>query len=100
MTRFDDLKLKPLTNTMVGPKIPVNSIVGKEITLHHYDVQPSKFQGKGNGKRLCLQITFNGEKRIVFTSSVVLQRTLEQIPNDSYPLLTTIVYQDQSLKFT
>lgn len=92
---FKELGIKNADpENFIGDKIPVKKIIGKQIIVHDYKVGPSKF----SGKRLDLQITYNEDKRVVFTSSSYLSETIEKIPKDAFPF-TTIILEDND-RFT
>lgn len=77
-------------------------LFNREIIIHGYTIEDSKcYQEKGNGKCLYLQITFEGKRRIVFTSSITLQKGILQrkFPDD-FPISTTIVKRDKNFIFT
>jgi hypothetical protein len=95
--RFADLGIKtPELKSFIGDKIPMKKLIGKEITIHDYKTVPSKFEGI----RLDLQITFNNEKRITWTSSTGLRETIEQIPKDMLPITTTVIEDNERFIFT
>lgn len=71
---------------MVGDKIKIGKIVGKEVEVVDYKVSDSKFEGK---KLLTLQIKLDGESRIVFTSSSILIDQSQKY-EEEMPFLTTI----------
>jgi hypothetical protein len=85
---FSDLGIKPPeSKNFVGEKISMKKLIGKEIILHDYKTNPSKYEGV----RLDLQITFGNEKRVAWTSSSYLLETVKQIPKDALPLSATIM---------
>lgn len=81
MHRFSDFATDD--HQLEGDKIPIEEVMNKEIVVTSFRVQPSKFN-KGDGQVMTLQIDVNNEKRIIFTSSVVLrnqvQKYQEQLP--------------------
>lgn len=92
MIKFSELGVKtPIQMAFTGDKIKINKILNKEIVVHDWRLEDSKFQKKGNEKCLYLQIEVEGSKRIVFTGSVQLARTIEQIPREKFPFTTTII---------
>lgn len=85
---FSDLGIKaPEAKNFVGEKISMKKIIGKEIILHDYKTNPSKFEGT----RLDLQITFGNEMRVAWTSSGYLLETIKQIPKEALPIIATII---------
>lgn len=85
MKRFSDFAKS--SNIMVGDKIKIDDITGKEIQILGYRVTESK--QKIGTECLTLQIKINDEKRVVFTSSTIL---LDQIKTyeDEIPFAATI----------
>jgi hypothetical protein len=100
MNKFSDLGIKPTIQTFLGKKIGSRKIIDKDIKIFHYKIVPSKYQEKGNGKCLCMQIEYEKEKRIVFTGSAILMDLIGQVPADKFPLETKIIEQDESYLFS
>lgn len=81
----------------------MSKIIDREIIVHAFRITEStveEFKKKGNGSCLHLQIEFNEEMRIVFTSSVGLIDAIEQIPKDGFPFTTTIIRDNDRFMFT
>ncbi len=102
---FKDLNVRPIKTAktlFIGDKISVPKILGKKITIFWpYKINDSKWIESGNGKCLTAQIELNGNKRIIFTSAVGLQKTIETLPEESFPFTTTIIMEDDdSYTFT
>ncbi len=68
----------------------MSKIINKEVTIFAYQVKSSKFENSKGKPCLYLQIEFEGVKRVVFTSGVVLINMLDQIPKESFPFDTVI----------
>ena len=103
MKKFNQFNIKPPVKGFEGDKIKMSKILGREIIVHAFKIVDStvkEFQDKGSGKCLHLQIEVNDEKRIVFTSSMGLIDTIEQIPVDGFPFTTTIVRDNDRFMFT
>lgn len=101
MNKFSQLGVKVNTQHFVGDKIKMPKVLNIEITVHAYKLEPSKhFQNKGTGQCLYLQITFNGEKRILFTSAVGMIEAIQQVPRDKFPFDTVIKEEDKRFYFT
>ncbi|MBL7902924.1 MAG: reverse transcriptase [Bacteroidia bacterium] len=99
MKNFKDLGVKPNLPAMQGDKIKVDRILNREITVHSFQIKESKFD-RGNGKCLYMQIEVDQQKRVLFTGSGVLMDTIQQIPVDSFPFITTIVKENDRFQFT
>lgn len=102
---FKDLNIEPVETPgsgFVGDKISIPKIIGKQITVFWpYKIAPSKWPESGNGKCLTVQIELNGNKRILFTSSIALQEVMKKIPEESFPFVATITMQENdSYQFT
>jgi hypothetical protein len=78
----------------------MKKVLDKEITIHFFEIEPSKFQEKGNGNRLAMQIEINNEKRLLWTNSVWLQETIKKIPKDAFPFKTIIKEENERFIFT
>ena len=101
MNRFDQFNIKPTPKGFEGDKIKMIKILNKEIIIHAFRIEDSKcFADKGDGKCLHLQISFNNEKRIVFTSAGGLLEVIQQIPEEGFPFTTTIIQDNERFLFT
>lgn len=100
MTAFADLKIKGPSAMMEGQKIEMYKVLNKQVKVLAFDIKPSRFPEKGNGKCLYLQIEVDGAKRIVFTGSGVLMDTISQVPKDKFPFTTTIIKENERFQFT
>lgn len=95
--RFNELGIKaPEPTSFIGDKIPIKKIIGKQITVHKFKIVPSKF----NGNRLDMQISFNDDMRVIFTSTSGLRDTIELIPKDAFPFSTVIQEENDRYQFT
>ncbi|CAG5001782.1 hypothetical protein DYBT9275_02740 [Dyadobacter sp. CECT 9275] len=85
---------------MEGEKIDIYQVLNKEIEVHRYRIENSKYPEKGNGKRLDMEIVFDGRKRVVFSGSVILQEIIKKIPLASFPFRTVIKMINRRHEFT
>ena len=99
MKSFKDLGIKATQGNFIGSKIDMFSILNREITVHAYKIDKSKYD-KWSGKCLQLQITLDGTKHVVFTGSVSLMGVLEQTKPEDFPFTTTIKKDDKRFEFT
>ena len=83
-----------------GNKIDMDDLIGREIIVHDYRITDSKYQGKGSGKCLHLQVEIDGKKRVAFNGSTGLMNTLEQIDKEKFPFTTTIIKENKRYCFT
>jgi len=97
MKKFKDLGIKPtLQQGFVGDKIKMERILNRTITVHDFRIEDSKFKGK----YLCLQITLDDTKRVVFTGASALIDTIQRVPKTDFPFVTTIVRELERYEFT
>ena len=101
MNKFGQFNVQIKTQCFVGDKIKMAKILGKEIVVHAFKLEPSKhFKDKGNGECLHLQISIHEEKHIIFTSSIGMIEAIQQIPTTSFPFSTTIIQENQRFNFS
>lgn len=101
MNSFSQFNVKPVTKSFEGDKIKMSKILNREIVVHEFKLENSKvFTDRGTGKCLYLQISFNGVKHIVFTSSSGLIEVIGQIPGNGFPFTTTIIQEGERFLFT
>ena len=88
--RFSDFAdEKPLD----GEKLPINKILGKEITMLAFEIRSSKYQDN-SGTYAKFQYLLDGEKHISFTGSKILQEQLNKY-QDKMPFITTLIKPDR-----
>lgn len=90
MKQFNEMGIAPTIKSFTGEKIKIEKLLNLDISVHAYRIEPSKFIDKGNGKRLCLQITHKGELRIVFTGSLFLMDMIQRVAENDFPFSTII----------
>jgi hypothetical protein len=103
MNRFSQFDIKTPERGFEGDKIKITRILNREVVIHHYKIDDSKveaFKNKGSGKCLSLQVSFNNEMHVVFTSGRALMEVIEKVPKDKFPFTTTIVEENSMYKFT
>lgn len=101
MKNFSQFNIQPATKGFDGDKIKMSKILNCEIVVHHFKIEDSKvFKERGSGKCLHLQISFNNEKHIIFTSSSGLIEVIQKIPENGFPFTTTIVEDNERFIFT
>lgn len=98
MINFKDLGIKPKTTNFIGDKIKISRILNTEIIIHDYKIEDSK-QKQGT-KCLTLQIERNQTKNVVFTGSNILMDMISQVSKDKFPIVTTIVEENERYEFT
>lgn len=101
MNTFNQFNVKITKKGFEGDKIKINKIMNREIVIHDFEIKDSKvFADRGSGKCLKLQISFNNEKHIVFTSGASLIEAIQQIPEKGFPFTATIVEENDRFIFT
>ncbi len=97
MKRFSDLGIEVEVDSLLGEKIKMSKVLGKEIIVLGYKITESKFE---NSKHcLILQIEIDGEKRVIFTGGLKLKMQLEQVSKEDFPFSGTIVNIDNLYQF-
>ncbi len=101
MNKFSDFNIEPETR-LQGEKIQMYEVFNRPIVVHGFSISDSKHdKNKGNGKCLCLHISIDTKRHIVFTGSVSLQNAISKVPKETgFPFQTTIVKQDKKFIFT
>ena len=97
MKSFSQFNIQAVNKGFEGDKIKMSRILNREIVVHAFKIEDSKVY---KGKCLCLQISFNNEKHIVFTSGSVLIDMIHKVPDSGFPFTTTIVEDNERFLFT
>lgn len=101
MNKFNELNIQAPSKGFEGDKIKISKILNREIEVHDYKIEASKcFSHKGSGKCLTIQIKIGEAKHIVFTSSICLIETIQQVPKEAFPFVTTIIEENDRYLFT
>lgn len=101
MNKFSQFNIKNTIKGFEGDKIKMSKVLNREIVVHHFKIEDSKvFKEKGTGKCLQLQISLNGNKHVIFTSSSGLIEVIKQVPENGFPFITTIIEENERFKFT
>jgi len=101
MNKFSQFNIKIKSKGFEGEKIKISKVIDHEIVIYDFKLGDSKiFKDKENNKCLQLQILFNNEKRIIFTSAKGLIEVINQISKDDFPFTTTIVKENDRFMFT
>jgi len=94
MNRFSDFAEEE--TQFEGKKISIEDILNIEISVIGFNIKKSKIK---NGNYLTLQIEMNGQKRVIFTGSVVLLKQCEKY-QDMFPFVTIIKKIDKYFTFS
>lgn len=98
MKNFKDFGIELTNNGFTGEKIKVKKVLNREIVVHGFKIEKSKFEGKGNC--LYMQIEVDGNKHVLFTGSITLMEQIQKVPQSGFPFTATIVEDNERLKFT
>ncbi len=91
--KFKDLGIPPHEDGFIGEKIEVKRILNKSVTVHKFKVNPSKHN---TGRCATVQLTVDGNSRVMFTGSNYLIDDLEKVKKEDLPFITTIISDDNS----
>lgn len=101
MNKFSDLGITAESKAFTGDKIKIERVLNREIVIHEFKIEPSKLDGnKGNGFCLYLQISIGDIKYLIMTGSGYLQEMIKKVPQDKFPITTTIVKDNERYIFT
>lgn len=96
--RFSELGIKYDTENLLGEKIKIAKVIGKEIIVKAYKLTKSKYEKTEHC--LTIQVEINGEDKIIFTGSNALKKQIEQVNIDDFPFITTIENINETYQFT
>jgi hypothetical protein len=98
MKKFKDMGITPSRKGFVGDKREINQILNREIVVHEYKVEPSKY--KEGSPCLHMQFEMNGSMHVLFLGSKSLIEMIDQVPKKDFPFLTTIIKENQKFVFS
>lgn len=90
MKSFSELGVEPKFR-LSGEKMRIKHVLNKPITVTGFSIDQSRFTEMGNGKRLTIQFLLDGEERVIFTGSTVLQDQITKVKPEDFPFIATIV---------
>lgn len=99
MNKFADFQITTYQKAFTGDKIKIDRILNREIVVHDYKIEKSKFE-KASGKCLHLQIELNNTRHVIFSGSIYLMDQIEQIPRDKLPFKTIIIKENERFEFS
>ena len=103
MKNFSEMNIVININKFVGDKIKIKKIIGKEIIVHDFKLNDSKIYKNNNDSYkecLCLQLEYNSEKHILFSSASTLIDAIKMINKNDFPFKTTIMEINERYMFT
>lgn len=97
--RFSELGIVSSASTsFVGTKMLMDDVLNVEIRITRWKIEPST--AKIGSLRLCLEFMIGTAKHIVFTGSGILMEDIKKVPENAYPLTTTIKKENKRFVFT
>jgi len=94
--KFSDFNIL-FKRSFEGPKMYPEDLLNKEFTVHFSEIRPST---KKHGEEfLYLQITLDGTKRLLWSSSKYLIKAVKEIPESGFPFNTKIIKINQHFEF-
>ena len=99
MKSFKDFNIKPELTPMTGEKVKIAKILNREITVHDFRIEESKFKKQNNERCLTIQISIEGTKHVVFTGSAVLISMINKVSKEDFPFTTTITKEGEHYEF-
>lgn len=99
MNKFSDLNIETRKDYFSGDKIKILKILNKEIIVHNYKLNDSRFKNSNSDKCLYIQIEKDGERFVLFTGSKILADAIKQVQKESFPFTTTITKEGEAFQF-
>ena len=100
MNRFSQFQIKSPEKGFEGDKIKISRVLNREIVVHRYKLEDSKVFKKEGSKCLHMEISIGGNKHVLFTGSVGLIETIQQVPTYGFPFKTIIIEENDRYLFT
>lgn len=100
MKNFKEMGIARTEKGFTGDKIKMKRVLNVPIIVYDFKVETSRFQEKGNGKVLTLQIELDNTKHIVFTGSRSLMDVIEKVSKADFPFQTTIIEENERFQFS
>lgn len=97
MKKFSDFSTEE--TLLIGDKVKIETIIGKEIIITGYRITDSKFKEKNHVKCTTIQFSIDDIQKIFFTGSEVLMNQIEKYKNE-IPFLTIIIKNQRYYTFT
>ena len=99
MKKFSDLNITQGNQNFSGEKIKLYNLLNREIIITDYRIVQSKYKD-ANAERLDIELEIDNNKRLTWTGSTRLIETIKQIAKEDLPILTTIVKDGESYRFS
>lgn len=99
MNSFNDIGIETSSNCFVGDKIKIAKILNKDIIIHNFRIEQSKYPKNKSGKCLHLQIEIDGDKKVLFTGSDILISTMEKVKGEHLPIMCKIIQEGEHYEF-
>lgn len=95
--RFSDLGISVTPDNLMGEKIKIAKVLGKEVLVKDFKLTDSKYEKTKHC--LTIQVELNGEDKVIFTGSEMLRKQIEQIDKKDFPFLATIANINDTYQF-
>ncbi len=102
MYKFEQFDIESVqSKVFVGNKIGMGQVLNREIEIHHFKIEPSKYPKPNNDQCIYMQIALKGTKHILFSASMGLLNQIRQVDEKKFPFTTTIIErEDKCLLFS
>ena len=100
MKDFKDFNIKFEYKSFIGDKIKMDRILNREIIVHDYKIEDSKYYKENESKCLNIQIELGSIKHILFTGSKSLLEMIQKVKKEDFPFKTIITKENQYLEFS
>lgn len=97
---FKDLNVPLPMVGFEGTKIEINELIDRDIILHDFRVEKSKYPKEGKEHCLWLQVAIGEIKYVSFTPTLTLIRQITQIEKTELPITTKIIRAGKRLEFS
>lgn len=95
--RFSDLGISVTPDNLMGEKIKIAKVLGKEVLVKDFKLTDSKYEKTKHC--LTIQVELNGEDKVIFTGSEMLRKQIEQIDKNDFPFIATIANINDTYQF-
>lgn len=83
-----------------GTKIEINELIDRNIVLHDFKIEKSKYPKPGKENCLHLQVAIGEIKYISFTPTLALINQVSQMDKNDLPITTKIIKVGKRLEFS
>jgi hypothetical protein len=98
MFNFKDFNITSDKKGYQGDRIKTDRLINREIIIHEFKIEDSKVEL--GTKYLIMQISLGDTKHVWWTGGKLLKEDIQKVPPDKFPFKTTIIKENDMLKFT